>query len=106
MPQVMECLGLMHALPAMPTHSLTPRSLQDLRRCAMDSASAVFIFANKFAANTDGEDSRTILRALSIKRYPVVPLPASIAPRVLPRGDSCPWLEKSLHGIPHNIQTI
>ena len=43
--------------------------LQDLRRCAIDRASAVFIFADKFATNTDGEDSRTILRALSIKRY-------------------------------------
>ena len=41
---------------------------KDLRRCAMDRATAVFIFANKFATNTDGEDSRTILRALSIKR--------------------------------------
>ena len=44
-------------------------ALQDLRRCAIDRANAVFIFADKFATNTDGEDSRTILRALSIKRY-------------------------------------
>ena len=62
--------------------------MQDLRRCAMDSASAVFIFANKFAANTDGEDSRTILRALSIKRWVVGPLLCSVPSRS-PSTPSC-----------------
>jgi hypothetical protein len=42
--------------------------LQDLRRACLEKATAVFIFGDKFAVNTDEEDSNTILRALSIKR--------------------------------------
>ncbi len=42
---------------------------QDLVRASVQSASAVFVFANKFASNPDTEDSHTIMRAFSIKRW-------------------------------------
>ncbi len=64
----------------------------------MDSASAVFIFANKFAANTDGEDSRTILRALSIKRWVVGPPSATLALRAALLSDHDP-LAFPIHGL-------
>ena len=43
--------------------------LQDLRRCAVESADAVFIFANKFTTSDNDEDARNIVRALAVKRY-------------------------------------
>lgn len=41
---------------------------RDLRRAAAGSAKAAFILCDKFADVPDAEDSRTILRALSVKR--------------------------------------
>jgi voltage-gated potassium channel Kch len=41
----------------------------DLQRCCADTAVGVFILANKFATNVDTEDTITILKNFSIKRY-------------------------------------
>jgi hypothetical protein len=48
---------------------------QDLRRVGVERASAVFIIANKFTETPDTEDSNTILRALSIKKYVAASIP-------------------------------
>lgn len=42
---------------------------RDLQRCGALTAKAAFVVCDKFAPNIDEEDSQTILRALSIKRY-------------------------------------
>ena len=42
---------------------------KDLRRAKAETAEAIFIMANKFSANPDEEDSKSILLNLSIKRY-------------------------------------
>eukprot|EP01031_Cornospumella_fuschlensis_P036437 gene36437-44200_t len=41
----------------------------DLRRAKAEIAKAIFIMTNKFAANPDEEDAKSILLNLSIKRY-------------------------------------
>jgi len=41
----------------------------DLQRCCADTAVGVFILANKFAVNADTEDTITILKNFSVKRY-------------------------------------
>jgi hypothetical protein len=41
----------------------------DLRRAKADKAVAIFIMTNKFCANADEEDAKSILLNLSIKRY-------------------------------------
>jgi hypothetical protein len=42
---------------------------KDLARSKAESAAAIFIMSNKFSANPDEEDSKSILLNLSIKRY-------------------------------------
>lgn len=41
----------------------------DLQRCCADTAVGVFILADKFASNADTEDTVTILKNFSVKRY-------------------------------------
>jgi voltage-gated potassium channel Kch len=47
----------------------TPFSEIDLKRAKAETASAVFLLANKFSHNVDEEDARTILINLNIKQY-------------------------------------
>ena len=41
----------------------------DLERCCADTAVGIFVLTNKFSANPDEEDTKTILRLFSIRRY-------------------------------------
>ncbi len=42
--------------------------MQDMARCAIESAEAVFIMANKYAEDVNREDANNILRALAVKK--------------------------------------
>ena len=47
----------------------SPLNAVDLARAHAESASAIFVFCNKFSKNAEEEDAQTILLQYALKRY-------------------------------------